>query len=99
MKNGALEINGLEYRWSILREQTWVTGEGPVGVAVLVESESGGRELVLQFDGIVGHRCTPNHVRFRIPNRRLIEAISEATASGWDPDSRGKRYIFQAGPV
>ena len=99
MKSGVIEVDGVEYRWSVLREQTWVTSIGPLGLAILVQSAPGKRDLVLQFDGEVGHRCTPSHQRFRISNGRLIECVRNAIGSGWDPESRGKQFTFNAGPA
>ena len=55
-----------------------------VAVAVLVElEESGQRGLLLEFDPVVGHRCTPQRQRFKIPDRRIIECIQSAIDSGW----------------
>ena len=100
VKSGVIQVDGVEFRWSVLREQTWVTKVGSLGLAILIESEQEGRRnLVLQFDGEVGHRLTPKHQRFKIPDRRLIECVRNAIGAGWDPDSRGKKFTFAAGPA
>jgi hypothetical protein len=66
-------------------------------MAMLVQSEQGGRDLWLEFDHVKGHRDMSKHMRFRIPDVRLIELIRNAMASGWEPESRGKPFVFHAG--
>jgi hypothetical protein len=102
LKSGTIEVEGIEYRWSIYRQPMWVSERGFVGMAILVETmESSTRELLLEFamDHSTGHRCMTSHVRFRISNRRLIECVQNAIRAGWNPNSRGKRFIFEAGSV
>jgi hypothetical protein len=41
----------------------------------------------------------PEHVRFRVPNKRLIQSVENAIEAGYDPDSRGKDFVFEAGSV
>jgi hypothetical protein len=98
VKKGTVQIEGVEYRWSIYRQPNW-TSEGLVGMAVLVETtEPSTRALLLEFamDG-PGHRCMPNHQRFRISDKRLIQCIQNARNAGWNPNERGKRFVFHAG--
>jgi len=99
MKNGAVEIENVQYQWSIYRQPRW-TGEGvPLGLAILVKAvNSSGRELVLEF-AIDPTRHGDMPQQSRVSNRRLIECIQSARDSGWDPDTRGKYYFFAAGPV
>ena len=99
MKNGTVQIDRTEYRWSVFREQTYIsTGTRRLGLAILVQSEkSGTRDLLLQFDHVPGHRDMSKHLRFRISNKHLIKCIQNAISSGWDPESRGKKFVFQAG--
>src|ERR1700722_3519627 len=102
LKSGTIKVEGAEYRWSIYRQPGWVSERGLVGMAILVETmKSSARELLLEFamDHPTGHRCMPAHARFRISNRRLIECVQNAIRTGWDPNSRGKRFIFDAGSV
>jgi hypothetical protein len=99
MKNGAVQIDGLEYAWSVLREQTYIsTGDRYLGLAILVQvKKAKNRGLVLQFEHVQGHRCMSKHLRFKIPEKRLIECIRKAIQAGWDPESRGKNFIYSAG--
>ena len=102
LKSGNIQVEGVEYRWSVYCQPNWVSDRGFVGMAILVEAiECSKRELLLEFamDHPTGHRCMPSHVRFRISNRRLIECVQNAMRAGWDPKSRGKRFNFDAGSV
>src|SRR5208282_4190559 len=101
LKSGTIKVEDVEFRWSVYRQPRW-TSEGLVGMAILVGTmEPSTRELLLEFamDDPTCHRCMPDHQRFRISNRRLIECVQSAIHAGWDPNSRGKRFIFDAGPV
>ena len=50
MKSGIVQVDGVEYRWSIYRQPSW-TSEGLVGMAILVEMmKSGARDLLLDFE-------------------------------------------------
>jgi hypothetical protein len=101
MKSGSVQVDGVEYRWSVYRQPSW-SSEGLVGMAILIElTETGTRELLLDFEmndpGI--HRCTPNQQRFRVSNKKLVQCIQAAIEAGWNPHKRGKRFVFQAGPL
>ena len=101
MKNGIVQVEGVEYRWGIYRQPRW-TGTGvPLGLAVLVKAvRSSGRELVLEFAmDSTRHGDMPSRQQLRVSNHRLIECIQNARNSGWDPDTRGKSFFFNAGPV
>lgn len=106
VKNGTVRAGGDEYRWSIYRLPTWTRGRSSpghelLGLAILVETpQSSRRQLILEF-GIdpTRHGDMPHHQRFIIPNSRLLEAIQSAIAAGWDPDSRGKPFVYEAGPL
>jgi hypothetical protein len=96
-----IQVEGVKFRWSVYRQPSWSASRGAVGLAILIETiEPSRRELLVEFTGEPGgHRCMISHQRFRVPNRRLVECIQSAIRAGWDPDSRGKRFKFDAGPV
>ena len=100
-KSGTIQVDGVEYRWSVYRQPSWSSSRGAVGLAILIEPmQASQRELLVEFTGDPGgHRCMISHQRFRIPNRRLIECVQSANRAGWDPSSRGKRFKFDAGQV
>jgi hypothetical protein len=101
MKSGTVQIEDVEYSWSIYRQPRW-TGDGVLlGLAILVKAvHSSGRELVLEFTMETPRNgAMPPPQRFRVSNRRLIECIQNARNAGWDPDTRGKFFFFEAGPT
>jgi len=101
MKSGTVQINDVEYRWNIHRQPRW-TGSGVLlGLAILVKAvKASGRELVLQFSlAPTRQGDMPPPQRWRVSNRRLIECIEKARNSGWDPETRGKFFFFDAGPM
>ncbi len=101
MKNGTIQIEGVEYEWSVYRQPRW-TGDGiPLGLAILVKAvKASGRELVLEF--VLDPKRPGDmqqHQQGRVANRRLTVCIQNAMTAGWDPESRGKPFFFTAGPV
>jgi len=101
MKQGSVQIEGVEYRWSIYRQPRW-TGDGVLlGLALLVKAVNfSGRELVLEFkmDSTRPGEMPPPQ-RWRVSNRRLTECIENARIAGWDPEQRGKPFFYDAGRV
>jgi hypothetical protein len=101
MKTGTVQIQGVEFRWSIFRQPRWTSTRTLLGLAILVETiEPSHRQLILEFTiDRSRHGDMPQHQRFRVSNRRIIECIQNAMNAGWDPNSRGKRFVFDAGSV
>lgn len=105
MKNGIINVRGDEYRWSIYRQPKWATGQFEQhqlrGLAILVESiRPSCRRLILEFSiDPSRHGDMPQHQRFRINDSRLIECVEQAMDEGWDPESRGKDFIYEAGQL
>ena len=101
-KSGTIQVEGVKYHWSIYRQPRWEsTTRSLLGLAISVRSiEPSKRELILQFAiDRNRHGDMPQHQRFRVSNPRLIECIKDALNSGWDPNSRGKRFVFDVGLV
>jgi len=105
VKKGIVKVDGADYRWSVLRQPTWTKGRNQefalLGLAILVEPpDASHRELLLQFDiERTRHGYMPQHQRFRIHDSCLIEAIEDAMRAGWNPESRGKRFVYDAGAL
>ena len=76
-----------------------VHGYSLLGLAILVKPcGSNRRELLLEFDiDRNRHGDMPQHQRFHIHEGRLRQAITEAMDAGWNPESRGKKFIYEAG--
>lgn len=106
VKKGTVKVGETDFRWSIFRQPTWTRGRTQegftlLGLAILVEPpESSRRDLLLEF-GIdrTRHGDMPQHQRFRIPDARLVKAIENAMIAGWNPESRGKRFVYEAGTL
>ena len=106
VKNGFVRVGGDDYSWSVHRLPTWTSGRSSpghelLGLAILVEpGQASRRQLILEF-GIdpTRHGDMPHHQRFIMPDARLAEAIQRAIYAGWDPDSRGKPFVYEAGPL
>jgi hypothetical protein len=105
MKRGTVKVRGVNYGWSVYRQPTWTTSRAPgytlLGLAVLVEPpQPRQRRLLLEFAiDPTRHGDMSQHQRFRIHNSRLIQAIEGAIDAGWEPESRGKRFMYEAGPI
>jgi len=41
----------------------------------------------------------PERQRFRVTDKRLVQRVESAMGAGYDPDSRGKPFLFEAGSV
>jgi hypothetical protein len=101
-KAGTLQVEGIDYRWSVYHQPCWDTVRGALGLALLfAPMERSRRVLIVEFtvrSGFV-HRCMLSHERIRVPDCRLIECVQNAISAGYDPDSRGKPFRFEAGPM
>jgi hypothetical protein len=97
--NGVIRVGDAEFSWSVYRQPTWVSDQGLLGLAILVEPRTvSRRKLILEFNfDKSSHRAMPQHQRFRIPDKRLIQCVESAIEAGYDPGSRGKDYCFDAG--
>ena len=105
VKQGIVKVGDEDYRWSIFRRPAWTRDENQrhklLGLAILVESlEPSRRELILEFDiHPTRHRDMRLHQRFRVTGGRLAEAIEGAMSAGWDPESWGRRFVYEAGAL
>ena len=105
IKKGSIRVGEMDFRWSVFRQPAWSRGAHDAyvlrGLAILVEPpEQSRRELVLEFEiDRSRHGDMPQHQRFRIPDGRLIEAVESAMQAGYDPETRGKRFVYEAGTL
>jgi hypothetical protein len=93
-----LKIDGFSLIWRLHREQQLSTEDGWKGVAIHVSNSEGvHKELHLEYP-VVGTeksgatRMEP--VRRTILTAKVEAHIREAMAAGWNPDSRGKPFIY-----
>jgi hypothetical protein len=95
----AITIDGFSLLWSLHREQQLSTEDGWKGLAIHVKVAEGvRRELHLEYPVYIKE---PRGIKFTAPPRPTILAakveahIRQAMADGWDPDSRGKPFIYE----
>jgi hypothetical protein len=97
-RRGSIELEGIKLHWELLTEPQWTSEDGYRGLRFSVRSEDERhRELILEYP--FPDKRTGNGLR-QIPQRpqftlKQIEAdVRHAMISGWDPESRGKAFIF-----
>jgi hypothetical protein len=85
------------FTWRVHREPQWCTSDGWKGLAVLVERVDGGqRVLIVEFPfEAQTRRSTPHRQRPFVSQKQLEDAITAALDAGWDPEKRGKPYVFE----
>jgi hypothetical protein len=98
---GILVIDGASLSWQLISEPLWSSEGGYKGMCISVRADANHRELVLEYpiarDKFCGH---PTLLIPQLPQRpkfseKQLEAdIRRAIASGWDPDSRGKPFVY-----
>jgi hypothetical protein len=90
---GSTTVDGIGLSWELISEPQ-ITTEGLKGLCISVRNEAGNhRELILEYP-------FPRDRGIQVPQRpkfseKTVEAdIRRALASGWDPESRGKTFVF-----
>jgi hypothetical protein len=95
---GLIAVDGIRLSWRLLSEPQWTSEHGYKGLCISVRMEAGQhRELVVEYP--FPKKCRPNGMR-QLPQRpkfseKAVEAgVRQAMAAGWEPDSRGKIFVF-----
>lgn len=97
----SVEIEGFKLHWSLRSEPQRSSADGAEGLSIAVHRTDGSfRELILQYPIPMQERwggLMPKYYpqRPQISAKLVDAAISKAIAGGWDPESRGKPFIFQ----
>lgn len=94
---GTIEIDGLQYEWSVQREPQWCTVDGWKGMTVALRLRDALREAILEFP-MPSARRSKLQPQLRRPqvNQRIIEnGVRAALSAGWEPASRGKPVLFE----
>jgi hypothetical protein len=95
----ATTIDGFSLLWRLHREQQWSSLDECKGIAIHVKvAERARRELILEYPAMMPRKVS--FIRVEPPQPAILPAkveahIREAMADGWDPDSRGKPYVYQ----
>jgi hypothetical protein len=94
----AVTVRGVALLWRLHREQQCCGEDGWKGVAIHVTVAQGARrELHLEYPAVktqkIGYTRTDRAV-VNIRAVRVEEHIVQAMDAGWDPESRGKPFIY-----
>ena len=98
---GDAEIDGFKLRWSLRSEPQRSTEHGPEGLSIAVQRTDGSfRELILQYPIAMAQRWGMSLPKIypqrpKISAKAIEAAIRQALAGGWNPQSRGKPFVFQ----
>jgi hypothetical protein len=95
----SLTIDGIPLIWRLHREQNWTTDEKAVGLAIQVQVVGlVRRELYLEYPVVRkqknGYSAPALTTRPPIAAAKVADHIREAIAAGWDPESRGKPFVY-----
>ena len=96
----SVTIDGVPLIWRLHREQNWTDDLNPVGLAIHVEVVGlVRRELYLEYPAVRkqqnGYATPVLTIRQPIVAAKVANHIREAIAAGWDPESRGKPFVYE----
>ena len=89
-------VNNEEFKWWVSRQPQWCHEDGWQGVQISVELSKNPRKLPLiqlPFKA-VARRSTPHKQRPKIQPAQVIEYITSAIETGWQPNSFGKPFHY-----
>src|ERR1700753_1761498 len=91
----SIEVDGFQLKWTLRRNPKWSTDQGYIGAAISVERvDATRRELIVEYP-FPGFKKNGTLERAKLTPRDVGAAVKEAIAAGWDPDSRGRPFVFQ----
>ena len=95
---GAADIEGFALLWELTSEPSWSnSGDGYKGMCIAVRvADAARRELIIEYPFPTGKDGRPLPVPQRPPlSKAMVEtSIRDAIKAGWNPDSRGKAFVF-----
>ena len=98
-----VEIDGFKFYWELRSEPQASSAHGYEGLSIAVERTDGAfRTLILQYPIATQKRWGTLIPKF-FPQRPRVSAklvqvdIRRAMADGWDPQSRGRPYVYKIG--
>jgi hypothetical protein len=94
----AVTIDGFPLIWHLHREEQRLADQEWRGISIHVRvAEIARRELFLEYPTTVTQKAGWMRIeppRPSVTSTKVEEHIREAMASGWDPDSRGKPFVY-----
>ena len=92
--SGIVEVDRLQYDWSLRREPQWGDSEGWKGMTVALLQKDTQREALLEFPPPKRLLKGLQRGRLQINDAILARGIRAALLAGWEPTSRGKPMVF-----
>ena len=96
----SVTIDGMLLIWRLHREQNWTDDHKAVGLAIHVQVVGlVRRELYLEYPAVRkqqnGYATPVLTIRPPIVAAKVADHIREAITAGWDPESRGKPFVYE----
>ena len=95
----AVTIDGVPLIWQLHREQQWCDEDQWTGLSIHVKvTNAVRRDLFLEYPAVPSKKIgliRTDPVRPTITTARVAVHIREAIVAGWDPESRGKPFVYQ----
>jgi hypothetical protein len=96
---GGVTIDGVPLIWRLHREEQGSTEDGWRGISIHVSVANGvRRELFLEYPAVTTQRAgsiRTQPARPTVTGAKVAGHIREAISAGWDPESRGKPFVFE----
>jgi hypothetical protein len=92
-----IKVGEHELAWHIYRLPQYCTVDGYKGLTLYVElAQEPQRALIIEFPLKTGiRRNNPILQRPKVSDKDVATVISSAMKAGWNPESRGKPFVFQ----
>ena len=94
-----MTVEGVALVWELLSEPQWSnSGDGYIGMRIGVRvANATTRELVIEYPFPTDRRGFPKSVpqRPEVSQPMVERSVEQALAAGWDPQSRGKAFVFR----
>jgi hypothetical protein len=95
--DGLIKIERTALRWQLISEPQFTTAHGYKGLCLSVRAEEEGqRELILEYPYPANKFGSPLPLPQRptVSEKSVEVNVRRAIAAGWDPVSRGKKFIY-----
>lgn len=101
--NGTADLDGTALTWVLASEPSWSnSGDGYKGMCIAVRVvDAARRELIIEYPFPTGKDGRPLPVPQRPPlSQAMVDtSIRAAVEAGWEPNSRGKPFVFHSPSV
>ena len=98
---GQITVEGHNLYWELLSEPQWTTEDGYRGLCISVQTNNtSSRELVLEFPmptKTTGNGMPQLPQRPKFSAKSIEDGVRLAIVAGWEPESRGKAFVFKMG--